>query len=115
MADRHLRESDRARHGGNRVLVLGITVGMQEDDGEGVDAILLQPLKYVANLPRIERRFDSAVRTHAFVDFDHVGIQKLRFDDLLGKDIRSRLVADLKRIAEAAGGDENRPLTFALQ
>ena len=55
----------------------------------------------------IERLLDRAVGAHALVDLDHALVEHLGLDDVLGEDLRPRLVADAQRVAEALGGDSS--------
>jgi len=63
----------------------------------------------------IERALHRAVGAHALIDLDDTIEQHVGLDDVAGKDLRPRLVADLERVAKALGGEQQRALALALQ
>ena len=56
-----------------------------------------------------------AVGAHALVHLDDALVEHLRLDDVAGEDLRPRLVADLERVAETLGDEEERALALALE
>ena len=64
---------------------------------------------------RSSLQLDRAVGAHALVDFDDALEQHLRLDDVLGEDLRPRLIADAQRVAETLGGEQQRAVALALQ
>ena len=100
---------------GDEPLVFGIFPGMHEDDGNGVDAIrlCLHDLRHQGG--DIQRSFDAAVGAHPFIHFDNAFIELLGKYDLLGEDVRPRLVGDAQRVAKALGDQEQDAVALALQ
>ena len=58
---------------------------------------------------------DGSVGTHALVHFEDALVEHFRLDDVAGKDLRPRLVADLEGVAKTLGDDEERALALALE
>ena len=56
-----------------------------------------------------------AVSADALIDFNNTLVEHVRLDDVTGKDLRPRLVADLQCVAEAFGDDQNGALALALE
>ena len=75
----------------------------------------MRALELGAHRRKIERALDRAVGAHALVDLDHLLEQHLRLDDVLGENLRPRLVADAQRVAETLGGEQQRAVALALQ
>ena len=115
MADRDLRESDSAREFADLALVLGIAIGVHEDDRDGVVALLPGARQVGADGVEVRRGFHRSVGEHALGDFDNAGIELLRLDDVAREDFRPRLVADLQRVAKAACRHQQRALAAPLQ
>ena len=115
MADRDLRESDSAREFADLALVLGIAIGVHEDDCDGVVALLPGARQVGADGVEVRRGFHRSVGEHALGDFDNAGIELLRLDDVAREDFRPRLVADLQRVAKAARRHQQRALAAPLQ
>jgi hypothetical protein len=88
---------------------------MHEHDSHRLDAVRQRDGELGAHSGEIGLALHRAVGAHAFVDLDDALEQHLRLDDVFGEDLRPRLVADLERVAEALGDEEQRAVTFALQ
>ena len=58
---------------------------------------------------------DRAVGAHALVDLGDALVEHVRLDDVAGKNLRPRLVADLERVAETLGDQQQRALALALE
>ena len=115
VADRDLREAHAAGELRHALLVIGIAVGVHEHDGDGLDAVGHRLFERGAHGVEIKLALDGAVGQHALVDLDDALEQHLRLDDVLGENLRPRLVADAKRVAKALGGQQQRALALALQ
>ncbi len=99
MADGDLRKAHVTGNGSGSTFVVGESPGMEEHDGHRCGAGFLNGRQCGAHFPFVERRLHRAVRQHAFVDLGDAGIELFGQDDLLGEDIRSRLIADPQRVA----------------
>ena len=115
VADRDLRETDSARDFADLALMLGIAVGVHEDDCDGVEALALGVHQVGADGVEVRRRLDRSVGEHAFGDFDNAGIELLRLDNVAREDFWPRLVADLQRVAKAACRHQQGALAAPLQ
>ena len=76
-------------------------------------ATALKPCAHPASAARtrlVGRGSTVAVGEHALVDLDDAGIELLGLDDLLGENLRPRLIADLQRVAKAARRHQQRAL-----
>ena len=103
VADRDLREAHLARERRDLPLMLGIAPGVHEDDGDRADAVRPTPSPgrgATAARSGAASTVPSA-RTRSR-DLGDALVEHLRLDDLLGEDVRSRLVADPQRVAEAS-------------
>ena len=115
MAHRYLGEAELARQGGHAPLVLGIAIGLHEDDRDRLDAGGQRRRQLGPQRNDIRLLLHRAVGAHALVGLDDTLVEHFRLDDVAGKNLRARLVADLERIAETPGGDEERTLALALE
>ncbi len=115
MTGGHLVETKLAREFGDALLVVAVAVGVHQHDCDGDDAVFFGADQFGAHRLEIERTFDSAIGTHAFIDLDHALVQHVRLDDMLGKDLRPRLVADAQRVAKALGDEKQRPVALAFK
>ena len=115
MARRHLRKAERARQLGRLPLVLGMRVGVHEDDGHRVDAGSARAAQLGFERAEIERPLHRAVGAHTLVRLDDAAVQHLRLDDALGENVGTRLRADLELVLEPAGDDEQRRIALALE
>ena len=102
MAFRNLREAESARDRANDALVRGIAIGVHEHDRDRFKALRLCFAQRGAHDVRIGRRLDRPVGEHALVDLDDVRIELLGLLDRAREDARTRLIADLERVAKAA-------------
>ncbi len=115
VADRDLGEADVAAEPRHGLLVSRELPGMHEDDGDGVDAIGLGLLDRRPDAVDVERRLDRSVGAHPLVDLDDPLVELLGQQDLLGEDLRPRLVGDPQRVAKAARDEQQHPVALALQ
>ncbi len=71
----------------------------------------------ISGLTVVELRhgLDRAVGAHAFFDLDHALVELFGKDDLLGEDVRARLVGDLQRVAEPLGDQQQDAVALAFQ
>ena len=98
------------------LLVLGIAVGVHEHDRDRLDAVgAARAASSARTASRSGALLDRAVGAHALVDLDDALVQHLGLDDVLGEDLRPRLVADAQRVAETLGGDQQRAVALALE
>ena len=68
-----------------------------------------------AHRVEIGRALDRAVGAHALVDLGDALVEHVRLDDVAGEDLRPRLVADLERVAETLGDQQQRAVALALE
>ena len=68
-----------------------------------------------AHRREVELALDRAVGAHALVDLDDALEQHLRLDDVLGKNLRPRLVADAQSVSKTLGGEKKRAVALALE
>ncbi len=111
----YLREAERAGERGNALFVRRITIGVQEHDRDRGDAVGLRAFERGAGFGEIRLAFDRAVGAHALADLDDALVENLGLDDVSGKNLGPRLIADFQRVAEPPGGDEQRALALALE
>ena len=104
---RHLREADGAGELGDLPFVIVVPVGVHEDDGAGADALVVGGPQLYARGVEIEGRQHRALRVDALSHFDDFAVEEFRLDDVAVEEARPRLVADLERVAEAFGDDED--------
>ena len=98
-------------------LVLGIAIGVHEDDRDRVEAVALCARASarahgveIGRAPRPFRRRARARRSRSTL-----GVELLRLDDVAREDVRPRLVADLQRVAEAARRHQQRAFAAPLE
>ncbi len=115
MAGGHLRKAEFARQCGDAFFVIAVAIGVHQHDRDGENAVGFGALKLAAHGIEIERAFHRAVGAHTFVNLDDALVQHVRLDDVLGKNLRPRLVADAQRVAKTFGDKEHRALTLALK
>ena len=115
VADRDLGEAHLARKRRHRALVLGIAVGVHEHDRHRLDAVGFGRAEIALHGGEVGRFLHRAVGAHALVDFGHALIEHVGLDDLAREDFRPRLVADLERVAEPLGDQQQRALALALE
>ena len=94
----------------------GVGVGMEEDDGEGGDALGGKSCRCLEHGGLVEGHAHVAVHAHAL---RHLQPQVARYQrkglyDLDVVELVFALAADLERVAEALGGDEPGRRTLAL-
>ena len=112
---RHLREAGCAGQIRGLLLVRGITVGVHEDDRDGLEAFFAGLCQFGAQRVRVEPFLDRAIGKDPPGNLHDLAVEFLRLDDFPGEDVRTRLIADAQRIAKAARGDQKRTLALALQ
>ena len=88
---------------------------MHQNDRDAVDAGASRGFEIVAKLRLVQRTFDRAIRADALVRCDDTGVEHFRLDDAASEDVRTRLIADLELILEAARYDECGGVALALQ
>ncbi len=115
VADRDLPETDLARSGGQRCLVLGVPVAVHQHDGYGLHAALTRRGHAFCGHRQIQRAQHCAVRGDALVDLEHLRIQHLGQHDVELEQMRSGLVADAQHVTESRRGDEQGRHAAALQ
>ena len=115
MAGGDLSETEFTRQRGHTLLVVVIAVGVHQHDGNGGDAVGLGAQKLIAHAIEDERTLDRAVGAHPLVDLDDTLVEHVRLDDVLGKNLRPRLVADAQRVAKPLSDEQQRALALALQ
>ena len=112
---RHLRKTEVASQSGELPLVRLVAVGMHQHDGDRANAVGFGAFERASRRFKIEFALDGAIGTNALVDLHHAFVQHVRFDDMLGEDLRPCLVADAQRVAETFGDQKQRPLALALE
>ena len=115
MAGGDLREAEFARQLGDLLFVVTVAVGVHQDDGDGVDAVKLRALQLAPHRVKIERALHGAIGAHPLVDLDDPLVQHVGLDDVLGKDLRPRLVADAQCVAKALGDQQQGAIALALE
>ena len=99
----------------NLLFMRVVAISMHQHDGDGAQPVILRTHKFGTHFVEIQRSFDSAVGAHALVNLGDTLVEHVGLDDVLGKNLRPRLVADAQRIAEAPGDEEKRALALALK
>ena len=115
MRHRDLREADRARQRGERLLVRRETIAVHQHDRDRADSRLVRVAQRGLRRRDIERPHHLPARTDALVDLDHALVEKRRQIDPAHEQFRAILIADPQRIRKAARDDERGPLAFTLQ
>ena len=94
MTDRDLRKTYLARQRRHLSFVIGIAVGVHENDRDRLDSVALDGVQLRTHNRKIRFTLHCAVGAHALVDFNNTLVEHVRLDDMAGKDFRPRLVAD---------------------
>ena len=115
MTHRDLRKASFVGEERSLSLVVGKSVGMHEDDGDGVDPVGAGGFERVARGGTVERSFDRTIGAHALRHFGDAHIKHRRLLDLAREDFRPRLVADLERVAEAFAHQQQHAIALALE
>jgi hypothetical protein len=115
VADRHLRETHRARQRRHLALVLGKPVGVHEHDRHRRDAVRLGRFQIAPHRREIGCALHHAVGAHALVHFGDALVQHVGLDDVAGENLRPRLIADLERVAETFCNEQQRALALAFE
>ena len=115
MADRDLRKTHLARQRRHLSFVIGMAVGVHENDRDRFDSVGLDGVQLRTHSREIRFTLHRAVGTDALVDFNNTLVEHVRLDDMAGKDFRPRLVADLQCVAEAFGDEQRGALALALE
>ncbi len=95
--------------------MLGPCPGVHEDDRHRTDAGLPRRLEVGAYGGEVGRRLDRPVGPDALVDFDRGLVEHRRLDDTAGEDVGARLVADLQRVTESPGDEQEDAVTLSLE
>ena len=96
-------------------LVRGVTVTMHEHDGHAAQTAPMGSLQLCPQVRHIQGLQHLAMRTHALLRLDHLGVEQLGQHNVPVKQARSVLVGDAQGIAKALGGDQQRQLALALE
>ncbi len=115
MADRDLRKTHLAREPRHAFLVLRKAVGVHEHDRHGVDALRAGRFEIGHHGAKIGFALDRAVGAHALVHFGDAFVQHVGFDDMARENLRPCLIADLERVAETLGDEQQSAVAFALE
>jgi hypothetical protein len=115
VADRDLRKPQPSRERSDLLLVGRMVIAVHEHDRDGSEAVGQGGFEIMRDGGKIGRSIDGAVGADALVDFDHALIQHVRLDDLACEDFWPCLIADLERVAESPGNQEERARTLALE
>ena len=115
VADRYLRKTHLARQRRHLSFVIGMAVGVHENDRDRLDSVGLDGVQLPTHSREIGFTLHRAVGTDALVDFNNTLVEHVRLDDVAGKDFRPRLVADLQCVAEAFGDEQRGALALALE
>ena len=76
---------------------------MHEYDCHGLDAVGHRAFELRANRREVQITLGSAVGAHPLVDLDDALEQHLRLDDVLGKNLRPRLITDAQSVSKTLG------------
>jgi hypothetical protein len=90
-------------------------VAVQEDDGDGAEALGARRLQLAPHVRLVERPHDVAAGAHALVDLHHLPVEQLRQLDVAVEDARPVLVGDAQLVAEPLRDEEDRVLALALE
>ena len=115
MAHRNLGKAQLPGEFGERLLVDMVAIAVQQDDGDRAHALGQARLEVTAGRGEIERLHDRAVGAHPLLHLDHIGIEELGEHDLAGEDVRSVLIADAQRVAQALRDREDDRLALSLE
>ena len=115
MADGNLAETHGAHDYRRTPFVVGILPRVHEDDGDGVDAVRQGGAGRGLDGGHVELLFHRAVCSDASADLGNAFVELLGQDDLLGEDVRARLVGDAQRVAKALGDEKEDAVAFAFE
>src|SRR5687767_8079071 len=90
-------------------------IAMQENDGDGPDALIECQLHRFTHRGDVERHQNLAPCIDALANLDDALVEKLRFDDIEIEEPGPGLIADLESIGEAFGCDEQGAIALALE
>ena len=102
----HLGEAQLARPLRRLRLVRGVTVTMHEHNGHTAQTAPMGGLQLCPQVRHIQGLQHLAMRAHALLRFDHLGVEQLGQHNVPVKQARSVLVGDAQGIAKALGGDQ---------
>ena len=88
---------------------------MQAGDGDSAEAVSVRRFQCRPRVRLIQRRENLAFRRHPLARLDDALMQKVRLHDVQSENIRPRLHADFKRVAEALGHHQDDVGALALQ
>ena len=89
--------------------------GMHEGNRHRADPVGQRFFQLRFEKGRGKAALHGPVRQHAFADVDHALVKLFRQDNLLGKNIRARLIGDPQGIAKTLRDQQKRPVALALQ
>ena len=112
---RDLREAHFVGEARSLALMVRISIGMHEDDGDGVDAVSAGGFERGARGGKVERRLHAAVGAHALRHLGDAHIEHRRLLDFAREDLWPRLIADLERVAEAFAHQQQHAIALALE
>ena len=95
--------------------MIRIAVAVHQYDGDRTNTVFKRGRQILAHGIRVRRPEDRPVGHQSFVHFDHALIQHFRQNNLPGKNVRPVLIADPQAIGEALCGEQNDPVSLALQ
>ena len=115
MTYRDLRKANFVGEARSLALVVGESVGVHEDDGDGVDALGSRAVERGTRGREVERRLHAAVRAQALRHLGDAHIEHRRLLYSTRKDLGPRLIADLERVAEAFAHQQQHAIALALE
>ena len=115
VADRQLGKAELTSNRLQPFLMLAVPPAMHEDDCQGLDSGFADFNQTCAGAIFIEGNQHLSIDADPFVDLDDALVQHRRQDDVAGEDFRSGLVANAKRVPEAAGDCQGQALAFPLE
>ena len=115
VAGGNLRETDFTGDLHHCLLMVGITVAMHQDDGDGAIALVPGRLQRRAGCLVVQRGHHAAVVGHALVDLDDILVEQFGQHHMAVEQAGSRLIADAQRVPETLCDGQQGALALALQ
>ena len=75
----------------------------------------LHGFQCLANGHKIRLGLGRAICEHTLVDFMNLLVEQFWFDDFLGENVRTRLIAERQSVAETPGDEQGSRIALALQ